>query len=74
MSKEKRGRRTYLNLKCEVHGEFRLRADTLKDTGCKKCRRDKTKEKYNNQWKEDCSKIHNNKYDYTDTEVGNVLK
>lgn len=70
----KKGGRRYLKLNCKKHGEFSLRADTLKDTGCKKCKKENTKLQYDLKWKKECNKIHKGKYDYTNTIVGNVLK
>lgn len=63
----------YLELECDIHGVFTLRSDDLKHRGCKQCSRDKIKAEYDAKWKMDCTKIHKNKYDYSDTEVGDVL-
>lgn len=65
--------RRYLIIECDIHGEFQIRTDDLQYRGCKQCKREKQKAEYDAKWKIDCAEIHNNKYDYTETVVGNVL-
>lgn len=66
--------RTYIVVECSIHGDYRVRQDDFKHRGCKHCTAEQRKELYDLQWKEECSIIHNNKYDYSNTTVGDVLK
>src|SRR5690606_3308555 len=70
---ERRGKRFYGILVCKKHGEFKVRGDDLKNRACKMCRREQVKSKYDEEWKEYCTKLHEGKYDYSKTIVGNVL-
>jgi hypothetical protein len=68
------GSRLYGILDCMIHGEYKIRGDDFKHRGCKNCAREKAVNDYSDKWKKDCQKIHNNKYDYINTIVGNVLE
>jgi hypothetical protein len=39
----RKNKKSYLFLNCSEHGEIALREDTLKNTGCKYCTKEKTK-------------------------------
>ena len=59
----------YVTIKCPIHGEFKqLGTSHLSGQGCPKCGVEKMKQavKYSDdEIKEICNKIHNNKYDYS---------
>lgn len=63
----------YIEIECQKHGVQRLRIDTLKHVGCKVCNRESKKSRYDKKWEKDCTAIHEGKYDYTNTVVGDVL-
>ena len=73
VSAYREGNRFYGVLNCKIHGEYSKRGDDLKHRGCKNCNRERIKREYDENWKKECSIIHNNKYDYSETEVGDVL-
>lgn len=72
-SGRKDGKRLYITLNCKFHGLYELRGDDLKHRGCKNCTFELKRNLYREKWVKDCTIIHNNKYDYTDTIVGDVL-
>ena len=74
VSAERKNKRFYGELFCKHNGSYKIRGDDLKHRGCKNCKRKEVKDNYDKKWAEDCEIIHSNKYDYTETIVGDVLK
>lgn len=72
-SGRREGKRLYITLDCKYHGLYELRGDDLKHRGCKNCTFELKRTLYREQWVKDCTEIHNNRYDYSDTIVGDVL-
>lgn len=70
----RKGKRLYGEFECDNHGYYKIRGDDLKNRGCSSCTRAESKRLYDEQWKRDCTEIHGGKFDYTNTEVGDVLK
>jgi hypothetical protein len=70
----RKDKRFYGRLHCKKHGDYDIRGDDLKNRGCKNCNREKIKSEYDSNWKKECTVIHNNKFDYSNTEVGDVLE
>lgn len=58
-----------VELLCSIHGKFKIQPSSLmQGKGCGKCGREKShgaKRKGLDNWKAECSKIHNNLYDYS---------
>lgn len=73
ISERKINKRNYVTIECSLHGLYEVRADDLKNRGCKHCKREKDKAEYAKKWKEECTEIHKGLYDYTNTIVGDVL-
>jgi hypothetical protein len=71
-----KNRNDLITIICPIHGEFQQKAsDHLAGCGCQKCASDNRKKKQANsteQFIETAKQIHNDKYDYSDTQYINA--